>query len=181
MHISGQRVITAFMAGFLAACGPALADNHGNSASATFINTSGEQVGKATIHEGNAGILVNLDIQDLEPGWKAIHIHGNGTCADNNSGFKASGGHLNPDDHKHGLLNDEGPDAGDFANFHVNSDGTAKAQLLNERASLNGDVGATILDQYGAALVIHENPDDHEQQPIGGAGARVACGVIERG
>lgn len=180
MHISGQRVIKAFMVGLLAVAGPAVADDHGKTASATFINTSGEEVGKATIHEGNTGILVNLEISGLEPGWKAIHIHETGTCADRESGFKASGGHLNPDDHKHGLLNEEGPDAGDFANFHVNSDGTAKAQLLNERASLRGNTGATILDRYGAALVIHENPDDHKQQPIGGAGARVACGVIEQ-
>jgi Cu-Zn family superoxide dismutase len=27
--------------------------------------------------------------------------------------------------------------------------------------------------------VIHANPDDHMAQPIGGAGARVACGEIK--
>ena len=30
----------------------------------------------------------------------------------------------------------------------------------------------------GRALVIHASPDDHVTQPIGGAGARIACGVI---
>ncbi|TDT43377.1 Cu-Zn family superoxide dismutase [Halospina denitrificans] len=180
MHISGQLVISTLMAGMLAATGTAIADDHGDTASASFISTDGSEVGEATIREGNAGIVVDLEIQGLEPGWKAIHIHGNGTCSDNNSGFKASGGHLNPDDRKHGLLNDDGPDAGDFANFHVNSDGTAKVQLLNERASLEGNTGAKILNDHGAALVIHENPDDHKAQPIGGAGARVACGVIQK-
>ncbi len=33
-------------------------------------------------------------------------------------------------------------------------------------------------DADGIALVIHEDRDDHLTQPIGGAGARVACGVI---
>ena len=33
-------------------------------------------------------------------------------------------------------------------------------------------------DADGSALVIHANPDDHMSQPIGGAGARIACGVI---
>jgi|AntDeeMetagen681_2_1112603.scaffolds.fasta_scaffold00007_34 Cu-Zn family superoxide dismutase len=180
MHISGQLVISTLMAASLTVAGTAVADNHGNMASASFINTDGAEVGEATIREGNAGIVVDLEIQGLEPGWKAIHIHGNGTCSDNTSGFKASGGHLNPDGRKHGLLNDEGPDAGDLANFHVNSDGTARVQLLNERASLGGNTGARILNEHGAALVIHENPDDHKAQPIGGAGARVACGVIEK-
>lgn len=179
MHISGQRVTSLIAAGLLAVAGTAVADDHGDRASATFVNGNDEEVGEATIHEGSAGIVVDLRIEGLEPGWKAIHIHGNGTCSDHDSGFKASGGHLNPDDRKHGLLNDEGPDAGDFANFHVNSDGSARVQLLNERASLSGETGAKILDDQGAALVIHENPDDHKAQPIGGAGARVACGVIE--
>ena len=31
----------------------------------------------------------------------------------------------------------------------------------------------------GSAVVIHANPDDHMTQPIGGAGARVACGVVK--
>ena len=38
--------------------------------------------------------------------------------------------------------------------------------------------GAALLDTDGSALVIHANPDDQSSQPIGGAGARVACGTI---
>ena len=30
----------------------------------------------------------------------------------------------------------------------------------------------------GSAVLIHASPDDHMAQPIGGAGARVACGEI---
>ena len=30
-------------------------------------------------------------------------------------------------------------------------------------------------------LVVHANADDHTSQPIGGAGARIACGVIAGG
>jgi len=29
------------------------------------------------------------------------------------------------------------------------------------------------------AVVIHASPDDHASQPIGGAGARVACAAIK--
>ena len=42
--------------------------------------------------------------------------------------------------------------------------------------ALGGDRG--LLDEDASALVIHANPDDHMSQPVGGAGGRVACGVI---
>jgi len=161
---------------------PALADKHGHEAPkahANFVNNEGETVGEAHLRQGPNGVLVTLEIQGLEPGQKAIHIHGKGTCDDHHDGFQDSGGHLNPDDKKHGLMNPEGPDAGDFTNFYVHDNGYAWAELFNPRASLDGAYGAKILGDDGAALVIHENPDDHYSQPIGGAGARVACGVIE--
>ena len=34
-------------------------------------------------------------------------------------------------------------------------------------------------DSDGSAFVIHANEDDHSTQPIGGAGARIACSVIK--
>ena len=37
-----------------------------------------------------------------------------------------------------------------------------------------------LLDGDGSAVIIHENSDDHLTQPIGGAGGRIACGVILR-
>ncbi|TVP52383.1 MAG: superoxide dismutase family protein [Halomonadaceae bacterium] len=160
---------------------PALAEHghKGPAAHAYFHNNAGEAVGEAHIDQGPHGILVTLTIDGLEPGKKAIHIHSKGTCDDHEEGFQDSGGHLNPDDRKHGLMNPDGPDAGDFTNFYVHDNGYAWAELFNKRASLDGSYGAKILDEDGAALVIHENPDDHVSQPIGGAGARVACAVIE--
>ena len=37
----------------------------------------------------------------------------------------------------------------------------------------------SLLDEDGSAIIIHAQEDDHLTQPIGGAGARVACGVIQ--
>jgi Cu-Zn family superoxide dismutase len=34
-------------------------------------------------------------------------------------------------------------------------------------------------DADGSALIVHANQDDHVSQPIGGAGARIACAVIK--
>ncbi|MCC5859498.1 MAG: superoxide dismutase family protein [Ectothiorhodospiraceae bacterium] len=155
--------------------------DHGPTATARIIDTAGEDIGEARLTQGPAGTLIRLELQGLPPGPKAIHIHGTGTCEDHDHGFQASGGHLNPDGKPHGLLNPDGPDAGDLPNFHVHDNGYAWAEFFTPLASLDGAVGARILDDSGAALVIHENPDDHHTQPIGGAGARIACGVIEQG
>ncbi|SEO60266.1 superoxide dismutase family protein [Aquisalimonas asiatica] len=148
-------------------------------ASAEFLDNDGEVVGHARIEQGPVGVIINLELSDLPEGWKAIHIHAKGECHDHEDGFQASGGHLNPDDAKHGFMNPEGPDAGDLPNFYVHDDGTAMAEMFNERVSLDGSVGANMMHEDGTALVIHEAPDDHMSQPIGGAGARIACGVVE--
>ena len=150
-------------------------------AAAELINTDGDLIGTAQLTQGPNGVLVNLDLEGLSAGdrFHAIHIHRVGDCSDPGEGFQASGGHLNPGGAAHGLLNPEGPDAGDFPNIYADGEGNVRAELFTTLASLDGAIGAEMLDEDGAALVIHESPDDHESQPIGGAGARIACGVIE--
>ena len=76
-------------------------------------------------------------------------------------------------------MNPDGPDAGDLPNLFVHADGSVEAEFFTTLASLSGAGGrANILDADGAALVIHENRDDHSRQPNGGAGGRFFCGVI---
>jgi Cu-Zn family superoxide dismutase len=129
--------------------------------------------------QGPHGVLVNIELNGLPPGNKAIHFHQTGTCDDHAHGFKASGGHVNPEERQHGLLNPDGPGAGDFPNFHVHENGYAWAEFFHTRVSLDGSTGVNLLDDNGSAIVIHENIDDHRTQPIGGAGARIACAVIK--
>ena len=157
----------------------ATADQGLPRALAEILDRDGESIGQAEFIQAESGTLIRLNLEGLPPGPKAIHIHAMGTCDDHCDGFMASGGHLNPDGRKHGLLNPEGPDAGDLPNFFVHDSGMAWAEFYTTAASLDGSFGATILDGDGAAIVIHENPDDHFSQPIGGAGARIACGVIQ--
>ena len=183
----GLFVTAAAAAVFTVACadsGGSASDGAGaatiQSASVRFHDADERSIGEARLTEGPNGVLIDLELDGLPPGFKAIHIHDTGTCDDHHDGFQASGGHLNPDGRQHGLMNPEGPDAGDFPNIYVHDDGRVYAQLFTPYASLGGAGGrAWILDESGAALVIHENPDDHYTQPIGGAGARIACGVVE--
>ncbi|ANQ83608.1 superoxide dismutase family protein [Azoarcus olearius] len=149
-------------------------------ATAELIDRQGKAIGTATLTEGPAGVLIHVSAKGLAAGPKGIHIHSVGTCEDADKGFVASKGHLNPTGKKHGLLNPEGPDAGDLPVIFVHADGSVEAELYTPLASIKGaGERAALLDADGAALVIHESRDDHSTQPIGGAGARIACGVVK--
>jgi len=149
------------------------------SAQVTFLSESEETVGRARIKEGPEGVVIRLKLADLPEGWKAIHIHEKGTCDDHHEGFTASGGHLDPHDRKHGLLNPEGPEIGDLPNIYVNHEGQVQAEIYAPGVTLKQE-GTGLLYGDGTALVIHEGEDDHKSQPIGGAGSRIACGVVKR-
>ena len=91
--------------------------------------------------------------------------------------FKSAGPHFNPDQTKHGMMNPEGPHAGDMPNIHVPARRQARDRdpripivTLSQEAAL--------LDADGSAMVIHAGADDYKTDPAGNAGDRIACGVI---
>lgn len=145
-------------------------------AAARITDTEGAVIGKVTFQQAPAGVLVSVDVTGLPPGGHGIHLHAVGSCSPD---FKASGGHINPDGVPHGLLNPEGGDNGDLPNLHAAADGSARAEFFTTRVSLGGGDLPALLDADGSAVIIHESPDDHMTQPIGGSGGRIACGVIE--
>jgi len=186
-------VITVFSAILLAACGnsgaggtataekaaaPSLAG--WGDASADFVNAAGDKTGevafKATPH---GGVLVRISLSGLPEGWHGIHLHQVGDCSDGADGFKASGGHIDPGNMEHGLLNPNGPEAADMPNIYASANGVAAAEILNDELSLDG--GSPLADADGFAVVVHESPDDGVTQPIGGAGARLACAAVSLG
>lgn len=141
---------------------------------ATLTNAADEAVGTVEITAAPKGILMNVSIDKMEPGWHAIHFHGVGDCADHGDHFKKSGPHASREGEAHGYFSEAGPHQGDFPNFYVHSDGTAKFQHFS--ANVKGD---DLLDDNGTAVLIHAKPDDYISQPAGDAGDRLACGRIE--
>ncbi len=148
-------------------------------ATAEFVDTEGNAIGTASLVQGPTGVLIHLRVSGIAPGGHAIHVHSIGACAPD---FMASAGHINIHDRQHGLLNPEGPDNADLPNIYVAADGVVEAELFTTLVTLSDDgmneSAAFLFDDDGSALVIHEAPDDHMTQPIGGAGGRIACGVI---
>lgn len=150
----------------------------GQTGQASIINGQGAEIGKATLTQGATGLLIKVEATGLTPGWHGIHIHATGQCA---APFTSAGAHINHTDPKtpHGLLNAQGPDDGDLPNLYAAADGSAKAEFFTIQARISQDgPGQWLWDADGSALVIHANPDDHNSQPIGGAGDRVACAVL---
>ena len=150
----------------------------GQTGQAVIINGQGAEIGKATLTQGATGLLIKVEAAGLTPGWHGIHIHATGQCA---APFTSAGAHINHTDPKtpHGLLNAQGPDDGDLPNLFAAADGSAKAEVFTTKARISQDgPGQWLWDADGSALVIHANPDDHNSQPIGGAGDRVACAVL---
>ena len=151
----------------------------GRLAAAAMIDVQGVGIGEVTFEQTPSGVLIGVAVQGLAPGAHGIHLHSVGACEPD---FKASKGHINPDGAAHGLRHPDGPDNGDLPLLHVDVDGTAHAEFYTTRVSLSaGSVGNApgLFDSDGSAVDIHALPDDHLTQPIGGAGGRVGCGVIE--
>lgn len=156
---------------------------HTPQATANVINNDGVNIGKIDIQQGPEGILMHVDLKNLPAGKHGFHIHNVGDCSDHDH-FKSAAGHVTEDDQMHGLLNPNGPELGDLPNLIVPESGNVEIELYVDELELSshdGDVEEeTLLDKDGSAFMIHTDPDDHVTQPIGGAGARIACGVIEK-
>jgi Cu-Zn family superoxide dismutase len=137
----------------------------------------GKSIGIVTITEGPKGLVFTPQLTDLTPGVHGFHVHQNPDCA---AGVKegkptpglAAGGHYDPAaSGKH-----EGPTGkghlGDLPALTVGLDGKATTAVVAPRIK--------IMDMKGRSLMIHEGGDNYADQPapLGGGGARVACGVI---
>jgi len=153
---------------------------------AWIVGADGRAIGQAQFQDSPNGVLIQLEFPQggLPPGWHGLHLHQRGDCSDFAVGFQASGGHVGMGSGvQHGLLNPRGPEAGDLPNIYAPPAGAHAAEVLAPFATLGPSTprGAyrperhTLLDADGSALLIHAGPDDQMSQPIGGAGARIAC------
>lgn len=157
---------------------------------AWIVGGDGRAIGQAHFTAAPRGTLIRLEFQPgaLPPGWHGLHLHTRGDCSDFAAGFQASGGHLGMGDRvEHGLLNPNGPEAGDLPNVFAPPNAPFAAEFFSPYTVLGSQrVAATarnvareaLLDGDGTALVIHAGPDDQTTQPIGGAGARIACSAL---
>jgi|GEM_PF-888444 len=141
--------------------------------------------GTITFTQTKAGVLVEANVTGLTPNSKhGFHVHQWGDISDSDSG-KATGGHYNPTGaEEHSLPNVEphgdhhhattGGHAGDLGNLEADAQGNATYSQTYENISLTGDNAI-----LGRGIIVHLDEDKGiDAQPTGGAGPRVAQGVI---
>ncbi|HEX7885320.1 MAG TPA: superoxide dismutase family protein [Phenylobacterium sp.] len=140
---------------------------------AELKNGTGQVVGKVTLVEAPKGVLLKVEAKGLTPGWHGLHLHEKADCS--KSDFTSAGGHTHGGggDRVHGLLNPKANETGDLPNLYVAADGTGATEVFSSLITL-----AALKDADGSAVLIHAGADDHQSQPIGGAGARVACAEV---
>jgi Cu-Zn family superoxide dismutase len=163
--------LAALATSALALASPAAA---ADKASAVLKDAAGKEVGTATLTSTPSGALLSLTLTAAQPGIHGFHVHAIGKCVPPD--FKSAGPDFNPDQTKHGIMNPEGPHAGDLPNLHVPADGKLEVEILNPVVTISQE--AALLDADGSALVIHANADDYKTDPDGNVGPGIACGVI---
>jgi Cu-Zn family superoxide dismutase len=139
----------------------------------------GKSVGTVSIHSSEYGLVFTPNLQDLEPGIHGFHIHAKGSCEPAEVDGKltaggAAGGHWDPEKTgKHDFPWGDGH-KGDLPALLVTADGKATQPVLAPRIKDMDEI-------KDLSLMIHAGGDNHSDhpKPLGGGGARVACGVIQ--
>lgn len=140
-------------------------------------NGVGTPVGNVTISESRYGLVFTPALQGLPPGLHGFHVHQNPSCEAMEKDGKrvpalAAGGHYDPaGSNKHGTPWGDGH-LGDLPPLYVDASGNATNPVLAPRLKT--------ADLTGRSLMVHAGGDNHADHPapLGGGGARVACGVI---
>lgn len=138
----------------------------------------GNPVGQIVIGESPYGVVFTPALSGLAPGLHGFHVHENPSCAPMEKDGKmvaalAAGGHYDPTgSKKHGLPWGDGH-LGDLPPLYVDGNGSGTSPVLAPRLKL--------ADVKGRSLMIHVGGDNHADHPapLGGGGARLACGVIQ--
>ncbi|MEM8806291.1 MAG: superoxide dismutase [Cu-Zn] SodC [Cyanobacteria bacterium P01_G01_bin.38] len=137
----------------------------------------GRSIGTLTFEDTEYGLLLTPDLADLPTGLHGLHVHGNPDCGPAEKDGKivpglAAGGHFDPmniGEHK-------GPyregHLGDLPPLYVDSSGIAVTPILAPRL--------TVDQTKSHSLMIHAGGDNFSDDPapLGGGGARLACGVL---
>jgi superoxide dismutase, Cu-Zn family len=148
----------------------------GDKATAQMKDRDGKIIGTITLIETPQGVLLTGGLTGLPPGPHGFHIHAVGQCQ---PPFTSAGEHFNPDNRKHGFHDARGSHAGDLPNLHAHPGGQAMVDAIAPGVTLSGGA-KSLLDQDGAAIVIHARADDYRTDPAGESGDRIVCGIVTK-
>ena len=149
-------------------------ENAGPKAHATIEARSGSTLeGHATFTEVAGGVLVEIEVHKVSPGYHAVHVHEKGDCSAADGA--SAGGHFNPESKNHGSPHVEDHHAGDLGSMLVDAKGDGHHVILMPDLTVRPGPSSVV----GRAIIVHEKIDDLVTQPTGNAGGRIGCGVIK--
>ncbi|MFT4300331.1 MAG: superoxide dismutase [Cu-Zn] SodC [Desulfovibrio sp.] len=139
----------------------------------------GEAIGFITFtDDGKGGLDILMDVMGISEGQHGMHVHENPSCAPAEKDGKkvaglSAGGHFDPDK--------TGKHEGPVKHGHK---GDLPAITADAKGEVKGELNApnlAVKDLKGRAVIIHAGGDNYSDQPapLGGGGARIACGVIQ--
>ncbi|HEU5470129.1 MAG TPA: superoxide dismutase family protein [Actinophytocola sp.] len=166
----------------------------GRLAHATVRDVNGTALGTINLVQDRGKIAVSGRLTGIAPGFHGFHVHSVGICdprATDATGavvpFASAGPHLNPGGVGHG------GHAGDLPLLYVAADGTTITTTSTDRLT-----AALLFDTDRSAIIVHAAADNYANIPTrysaagvpgpdaatlgtGDAGARFACGIVNRG
>ena len=166
-------LVTAFLCFGSTLCGRAAETAGVQQAIAVLHPTAGQHChGVVRFTQEGDSVKVVADLEGLNANQKhAFHIHQYGDCSAPDA--TSAGGHYNPEGHQHGLPDAQSRHAGDLGNVQADADGKAHYEITVSNVSIMGHMNPIL----GRGVIVHAKVDDGGQ-PVGNAGARIACGVI---
>lgn len=163
----GQFLVALLLGLGIAGCDAVLTDD---SVTVDIIETVSEKsIGSIEIQQTADGTRFTPNLTGLTPGAHGFHVHTNPSCG---MAGQAAGGHYDP----HNTGRHEGPygngHLGALPTLYVSSSGAATTAVVAPRLKVE--------DLNGRSLMIHAGGDNYSDipAPLGGGGARVACGVV---
>jgi superoxide dismutase, Cu-Zn family len=162
-----------------AGAGAAYAANETVSMNAIDANGVGKEIGTLRLSDTKEGLEITPGLARLPPGDHGFHVHVNPNCGPGNgpngqpAAGMAAGDHYDPAN--------TGKHRGPLGEGHK---GDLPVLTVDESGKATKDVVAphlTVADVKGHSIMIHVGGDNYSDQPapLGGGGARIACGVVE--
>ena len=169
-----KPLLSVLFAGLLGGC--ATMGGGEPRATAQLQPTRGNTVtGNVTFTQKGDKVVVAAKVSGLKPNQEhGFHVHDKGDCS-SGDGMSAAG-HFNPKGNPHGHHSTQARHAGDMPN--LKADAYGNASMNAELDIITVSEGPTSV--VGRGLIVHAQPDDYKSQPVGNAGARMACAVIQK-
>src|SRR5215472_4376982 len=142
-------------------------------------NGVGKKIGTLRLSDSKQGLRIMPQLANLPPGDHGFHVHVNPDCGPGNgpngqpAAGMAAGGHYDPANTGKHLGPLGAGHKGDLPALTVDADGRATKDVVAPHLKVS--------DVKGHSIMIHVGGDNYSDRPapLGGGGARIACGVAK--